>query len=449
DITANKRYQAELEFQAGHDVLTGLANRKLLDDRLSQAIAHGVRHTHPVWVVSIDLNRFKFVNDTLGHKAGDMLLQAIGHRLQIAVQESDTVARLSADQFVLVLQEHGDNHLTLATMQQIMGSVAQPLSIQGHNFQQKCSIGIAIYPADGDTPELLRKHADIAMYRAKESGRNNIQFFAASMNAQALERLRLENDLRNALEHNEFLLHYQPQVDLCSGHIVGMEALIRWQHPSLGMIPPDRFIKLAEETGLIVPIGAWVIRTACAQNRAWQLAGLGYLQVAVNLSAIQFAQQDIVESIAAVLEQTELAAQYLEIELTESLVMTDVEQAIGILRELKGLGVQLSIDDFGTGYSSLSYLKRFPIDILKIDQSFVRDITVDPDDAAIVASIISLAHSLRMHVIAEGVETAAQLAYLRRNHCDQMQGYYFSRPIPANEFELILRQNKSLPTEET
>ncbi|MGV8898523.1 MAG: bifunctional diguanylate cyclase/phosphodiesterase [Burkholderiaceae bacterium] len=448
DITANKRYQAELEFQAGHDVLTGLANRNLLDDRLSQAIAHGARQTHPVWVVSIDLNRFKFVNDTLGHKAGDMLLQAIGHRLQMAVQESDTVARLSADQFVLVLQEHGDNHLTLATMQQIMSSVAQPLSIQGHNFQQKCSIGIAIYPADGDTPEILRKHADIAMYRAKESGRNNIQFFAASMNAQALERLRLEDDLHNALERNEFLLHYQPQLDLYSGHIVGMEALIRWQHPSLGMIPPDRFIKLAEETGLIVPIGAWVIRTACAQNRAWQLAGLGYLQVAVNLSAIQFAQQDIVASIAAVLEHTELAAQYLEIELTESLVMTDVEQAIGILRELKGLGVQLSIDDFGTGYSSLSYLKRFPIDILKIDQSFVRDITVDPDDAAIVASIISLAHSLRMHVIAEGVETAAQLAYLRRNHCDQMQGYYFSRPIPANEFELILRQNKSLPTQE-
>lgn len=448
DITANKRYQAELEFQAGHDVLTGLANRNLLDDRLSQAIAHGTRHTHPVWVVSIDLNRFKFVNDTLGHKAGDMLLQAIGHRLQMAVQESDTVARLSADQFVLVLQEHGDDHLTLATMQKIMAAIAQPLSIHGHNFQQKCSIGIAIYPTDGDTPEILRKHADIAMYRAKESGRNNIQFFAASMNAQALERLRLEDDLRNALEHDEFLLHYQPQVDLCSGHIVGMEALIRWQHPSLGMIPPDRFIKLAEETGLIVPIGAWVIRTACTQNRAWQLAGLGYLQVAVNLSAIQFAQQDIVKSIAAVLQQTGLAAQYLEIELTESLVMTDVEQAIGILRELKGLGVQLSIDDFGTGYSSLAYLKRFPIDILKIDQSFVRDITVDPDDAAIVVSIISLAHSLRMHVIAEGVETAAQLAYLRRNHCDQMQGYYFSRPVPANEFELLLRQNKSLPTED-
>ncbi|NMM26145.1 MAG: EAL domain-containing protein [Glaciimonas sp.] len=448
DITANKRYQAELEFQAGHDVLTGLANRNLLDDRLNQAVAHGARHAHPVWVVSVDLDHFKFVNDTLGHKAGDLLLQAIGNRLQLAVQESDTVARLSADQFVLVLQERNYAHLTLATIEQIMDTIAQPLSIHGHNFQQKCSIGIAIYPADGDDPEILIKHADIAMYRAKESGRNNIQLYAASMNARALERLRLEGDLHNALERNEFLLHYQPQVDLGSGHIVGMEALIRWQHPTLGMIAPDRFIMLAEETGLIVPIGAWVMRTACAQNRAWQLAGLGYLRVAVNLSAIQFAQRDIVKSIAAVLQQTELAAQYLEIELTESLVMTDVEHAIGILRELKGLGVQLSIDDFGTGYSSLSYLKRFPIDVLKIDQSFVRDITIDPDDAAIVVSIISLAHSLRMNVIAEGVETAAQLAYLRRNNCDQIQGYYFSRPVPANDFELILRQNKNLPAED-
>nr|WP_035627050.1 EAL domain-containing protein [Herminiimonas sp. CN] len=445
DITANKRYQAELEFQAGHDVLTGLANRNLLGDRLNQAITEAACHGHPVWIISADLDRFKFVNDTLGHKAGDMLLQVVGNRLQQAVREFDTVARLSADQFVLVLQERGDAPLTLATIEQIMEAVAQPLSIHGYHFQQKCSIGVAIYPADGDDPEMLMKHADIAMYRAKESGRNNIQFYAESMNARALERLRLEGDLRNALERDEFLLHYQPQVDLRSGRIVGMEALIRWQHPTLGMIAPDRFIKLAEETGLIVPIGAWVIRTACAQNRAWQLAGLGYLRVAVNLSAIQFAQQDMVKSIAAVLQQTGLAAQYLEIELTESLIMTDVEHAIGILRDLKALGLQLSIDDFGTGYSSLSYLKRFPIDVLKIDQSFVRDITVDPDDAAIVATIISLAHSLRINVIAEGVETAAQLAYLQRNHCDEMQGYYFSRPVPADAFERILRQDKSLP----
>ncbi|MDP3844715.1 MAG: EAL domain-containing protein [Oxalobacteraceae bacterium] len=448
DITANKRYQAELEFQAGHDILTGLANRNLLGDRLRQAITDAACHGHPVWAVSADLDRFKFVNDTLGHKAGDMLLQAVGKRLEHAVRASDTVARLSADQFVLVLQERGDSPLTLASIEQIMDTIAQPLAIHGHSFQQKCSIGVAIYPADGDDPEILMKHADIAMYRAKESGRNNIQFYEASMNVRALERLRLEGDLRNALERNEFLLHYQPQVDLRSGHIVGMEALIRWQHPTLGMIAPDRFIMLAEETGLIVPIGAWVIRTACAQNRAWQLAGLGYLRVAVNLSAIQFAQQDIVKSIAAVLQETGLAAQYLEIELTESLIMTDVEHAIGILRELKALGLQLSIDDFGTGYSSLSYLKRFPIDVLKIDQSFVRDITIDPDDAAIVAAIISLAHSLRINVIAEGVETAAQLAYLRRNQCDEMQGYYFSRPVPADAFELILRHNKSLPAED-
>jgi diguanylate cyclase (GGDEF)-like protein/PAS domain S-box-containing protein len=445
DITATKNYQAELEFQAGHDALTGLANRSLLRDRLDQAIAYASRYHHPVWVVFIDLDRFKFVNDTLGHKAGDLLLTTISERLQSVVRTTDTVARLGGDEFIVLLSERADETLATGVVQRIMEVVARPLRIDEHEFFLTCSIGIAVYPADGDDPELLIQHADIAMYRAKETGRSNFQFYTSAMNEGALERLRIEGDLRTALERGEFLLHYQPQVDLSSGRIVGMEALIRWQHPELGLVAPGRFIALAEETGLIVPIGAWVLRTACAQNKVWQRAGFNDLRIAVNLSPRQFAQQDLAKSIAAALEETGLDPQYLEIELTESLVMTDVERAIGILRDLKGLGVKLSIDDFGTGYSSLSYLKRFPIDVLKIDQSFVRDMTLDPDDAAIVSLIISLAHSLRLQVIAEGVETEEQLAYLRHHDCDQMQGYYFSRPVAAADFELMLRQGKKLP----
>jgi diguanylate cyclase (GGDEF)-like protein/PAS domain S-box-containing protein len=444
DITATKRYEAELEFQANRDVLTGLANRSLLRDRLNQAIAYAGRYNHQVWVVYIDLDSFKFVNDTLGHKAGDLLLQAVSERLLLTVRETDTVARLGGDEFVLLLPEREDEHLKAGVVQRIMDVVARPLLIEGHEFFVTCSSGVAAYPADGDNAEMLVKHADIAMYRAKELGRNNFQFYTSAMNERALERLRIEGDLRNALERGEFLLHYQPQVDLHSGKIVGMEALIRWLHPELGMVSPLRFIGLAEETGLIIPIGAWVLRTACAQCQAWQQAGLGRLRIAVNLSARQFAQQDLVRFIADVLEDTGLDPTCLEIELTESLVMKDVERAIGVLRDLKSLGVHISVDDFGTGYSSLSYLKRFPIDVLKIDQSFVRDITLDSDDAAIVASIISLAHSLRLHVIAEGVETEEQLAYLRQHRCDEMQGYYFSRPVSASEFGQLLLRGKCL-----
>lgn len=449
DITATKRYESELEFQTNRDALTGLANRNLLRDRLGQAISYAHRYNHPIWVVFVDLDRFKFVNDTLGHQAGDILLRAVSNRLQAAVRETDTVSRMGGDEFVLILPERTDAGLTTNIVRRIMDAVAQPLRVEGHEFFVSTSIGVAVYPADGSTPEELIKHADIAMYRAKETGRNNFQFYTPAMNERAMERLRIEGDLRTALERGEFILHYQPQVDLHTGEIVGVEALIRWQHPELGMVPPARFIALAEETGLIVPIGAWVIRTACMQNKAWQSSGFGHLRMSVNLSARQFAQHDLVLSVAQALNEAQLAPEFFEIELTESLVMADVDRAICILRELKALGVKLSVDDFGTGYSSLSYLKRFPIDVLKIDRSFVNDITIDPDDAAIVASIISLAHSLRLQVIAEGVETEAQLAFLREHDCDQIQGYFFSRPVGAEAFSKMLEEKKRLQLEIT
>ena len=444
DITETKRYQAELEFQTNRDALTGLANRSLLHDRLAQAIAYASRYDHPFWLVFVDLDQFKFINDTLGHRAGDLMLQEIAERLLASVRETDTVARLGGDEFVLVLPERTDGALSTSVIQRIMDAVAEPITVSAHEFFITCSIGVAVFPGDGCEPDALLKHADIAMYRAKETGRNNVQFFTPLMNEQALERLHLEGALRGAIEQNQFILHYQPQVDLASGSIVGMEALLRWQHPELGTVPPGRFIALAEETGLIVPIGAWVIETACRQNKAWQEAGFGGLRMSVNLSARQFAQPDLVASVAKVLTETGLNPNLFEIELTESLVMTDVERAIETLDSLHRLGVFLSIDDFGTGYSSLSYLKRFPIDILKIDQSFVRDISDDPDDAAIVVSIISLAHSLRMSVIAEGVETRGQLEYLQAHDCDQLQGYYFSRPVPAQAFEQLLRDGRCL-----
>ena len=444
DITATKRYEAELEYQANRDVLTGLANRNLLRDRLGQAIAYASRYGHAVWVVFIDLDRFKFVNDTLGHRAGDALLNKVAERLLASVRGTDTVARLSGDDFVLILPERREEHLSLRAVQRILQTVAEPMSIEGHQFYPTCSAGVAAFPADGEDGDTLVKHAEIAMYRAKESGRNNTQFYTPEMNAEALERLKIEGSLRTAVERGEFVLHYQPQVDLRTGLVTGVESLIRWRHPEMGMVPPGRFIGLAEETGLIVPMGAWAIRAACAQAREWQRQGLGPLRVAVNLSARQFYQQDLVSTVAAALRDAGLAPRLLEIELTESLVMTDVERAIAVLRDLHALGVQIAIDDFGTGYSSLSYLKRFPIHVLKIDQSFVRDITDDADDAAIVLSVISLAHALRLQVIAEGVETRDQLAYLRQHGCDHMQGYYFSRPLPATELEQLLQQGKTL-----
>jgi diguanylate cyclase (GGDEF)-like protein/PAS domain S-box-containing protein len=444
DITARKLTEQRVHHVAQHDVLTGLPNRSLLQDRLGQAITYSNRSGHPVWVMLIDLDRFKFVNDSMGHKAGDVLLMTVAARLRGSLRDSDTVARLSGDEFVVILSEHADQKLAPEIVQRVMDSVAQPVMLGNKEFSVTCSIGVAVYPSEGTPADSLIEHADIAMYRAKKLGRNNFQFYSPAMNEESLERVRIEGALRNAVERKQFVLHYQPQVSLVSGRVVGMEALVRWNHPELGMVPPGRFVGVAEETGLIVEIGAWVMRAACAQNKAWQDAGLGKLRVAVNLSARQFGAAGLIDGIESVLHDTGLDPSCLEIELTESLFMSDVTPAVDLLHRMKALGIKLSIDDFGTGYSSLSYLSRFPIDVLKIDRSFVAQLTCDSSDAAIVTSIIALAHNLKLAVIAEGVETGEQLEYLRRHGCDQMQGYYFSRPLPADEFEQLLRQDRTL-----
>ncbi|MDB5932678.1 MAG: hypothetical protein JWQ01_22 [Massilia sp.] len=447
DVTKTRAYETELEHRAKYDTLTGLANRSLLRDRLEQAIAMASVRGQTVWMVILDLDQFKVINDSLGHQAGDEMLRVLAPRIAAAVRQTDSVARMGGDEFALVLTHRDNETQAVTAVQATIDAIGAPMTIQGHPFVVNCSAGVAVYPADGTDPQTLIKHAEIAMYRAKESGRNTIQFFTATMNARARERLTLEAALRNALAHDEFELHYQPQVHLSSGRIVGMEALIRWRHPELGLVRPDRFIGLAEETGQIVPVGEWVLRTACAQNMAWQRDGIGILRVAVNLSARQFAQPELAGLVAGILDETGLPAARLELELTESLMMDNIDQAVVTMRALKHLGVQLSIDDFGTGYSSLAYLKHFPIDVLKIDQSFVRDITVHPDDAAMVRGIILLAHSLHLHVIAEGVETEAQLDYLHRHGCDEIQGNLFSHAVPAAEFEYVLREGRRVRLE--
>jgi diguanylate cyclase (GGDEF)-like protein/PAS domain S-box-containing protein len=442
DITALKAYESELRHQATHDALTGLPNRALLADRLLQTMHHSERKGHVLWLVSIDLDRFKFTNSRLGHKGGDRLLQAVAERLQLAVRPVDTVARMGGDEFALMLlPEPGAPGPRADQLQRVLDCLAAPLHIDGQELFLTCSTGIAVYPDDGQDPGMLMERADIAMFRAKEIGGDDVQFYTAAMNDRLGERMLIEGALRSALERHEFVLHYQPQTDIEAGRIVGMEALIRWQHPELGMVAPNRFIPMAEETGLILQAGAWVMRTACEQLVAWRRAGHHGLRMAVNVSARQMAEKDFVQSVAQVLADTGLPPSCLELELTESQVMNDVEHAIAVMRELKKLGVLLAIDDFGTGYSSLAHLKRFAIDVLKIDQTFVRDLTVDPDDAAIVTTIIALANNLGLDVISEGVETAEQLEFLRQHGCRQMQGYYFSRPAPAHVIESILQED--------
>jgi diguanylate cyclase (GGDEF)-like protein/PAS domain S-box-containing protein len=442
DVTTAKHYESELEHRARYDALTGLPNRALLVDRLQQALCFAAVGSGPVWVAAIDLDQFKFVNDSLGHQAGNKLLQLVAPRIVGALERTDTVARTGGDEFVAVLPGRRDERQAAAAVQRVLDAVAEPLPLENQVLVVTCSAGVAGYPVDGQDAEALIKHAEIAMYRAKEAGRNTVQFYTPAMTERVRGRLELEGALRGALTRGEFELHYQPQVDLANGCVVGLEALIRWRHPQWGTVPPARFIGLAEETGLIVPIGAWALRTACYQSRSWQSAGLAPLRVAVNLSARQFAEPDLQQAISGVLAETGLQPACLEIEVTESLMMTNAEAAIGTMHELTAMGIGLSIDDFGTGYSSLSYLKRLPANMLKIDRSFVHDLAASPDAAAMVSAIITLARGLRMRVIAEGVETPAQIDYLRAQGCDYVQGFFYSKALPVPEVEHILRQGR-------
>jgi diguanylate cyclase (GGDEF)-like protein len=434
-----KRYQEELEHQANYDSLTGLPNRALLRDRLRQAV-FAQRDLRSMAVVFIDLDHFKFVNDSLGHSTGDQLLKRVAERLRSVVRDGDTVARLGGDEFVLILNDQVHDDTIYRALQRIARRVAEPMTLDGKEISITCSAGISLYPQDGPDVETLLKNADAAMYRAKEHGRNNFQFYTAEMNRLVSERLALESALRQALVRRELLLYYQPRFNLRTGAVLGMEALLRWMHPERGLMLPDRFIPLAEETGLIVQIGEWVLRSACAQARAWQDAGLRPVAVSVNLSARQFRQADLAKSVAQVLDDTGLPAQQLEIELTESMVMHDAGAAIATLRALKRLGLRLSVDDFGTGYSSLSYLKSLPIDALKIDQSFVRDIAAkrNGDGGLLARAIISLGHSLHLDVIAEGVENDSQARFLRKHGCDEVQGFRFGKPVPAERCARLL-----------
>ena len=444
DITERKLHEAELQYQASHDILTGLPNRMLLMDRIERAVSRAKREAQKVAVVFVDLDHFKLINDSLGHFAGDRLLLEIASRLSHCIRNQDTVARLGGDEFVLVLTEQPDEPGITHIIRRLLEMIAQPWVNEQQEYSLSCSIGISCFPCDGDTPETLLQCADAAMYEAKNAGRNTFHFFTPELNQAVTERLALANDLRRAVEREEFRVYYQPRVDVTNGQIIGAEALIRWQHPDKGLIPPDNFIPITEETGLIVPIGQWILHEACRQNKAWQDAGLPPISVSVNLSPIQFRQPGLIDVITNALKQTGLDAHFLELELTESFFMQDAERINVAISELKALGVALAIDDFGTGYSSLSYLKRFPVNHLKIDKSFIREIDTNPDDAAIVRAIITLGHELGLKVVAEGVETLANYEFLQQHHCDEIQGYYFSRPVPAADMESLLRKIKVL-----
>jgi diguanylate cyclase (GGDEF)-like protein/PAS domain S-box-containing protein len=458
DITQRKQAEEQIVYLAYHDTLTGLPNRRLFKERLTHTLAHARRHGHPVATLFLDLDRFKRINDTLGHSVGDLLLQEVAKRLVGCVRKSDSVgrpsvedfatdvARLGGDEFTVLLTEIKEIQDAAKVARRILAVLLEPFCLDHQEIFVTASIGITVYPSDGEDAENLLKNAEAAMYHAKDQGKNNYQFYNDSMNAASMKRLALENRLRKALERQEFLLYYQPQIDLFTQEIIGAEALVRWRHPEMGLVFPTEFIGLAEETGLITEIGEWVLTQACLQNKAWQTAGLKRIRMAVNLSSRQFQQRELIEIVSRVLARSGLDPRCLELELTESMVMPNAEEAVSTLRKLKAMGVRISLDDFGTGYSSLSYLKRFPLDTLKIDRSFMKDIVSDPDSMAITRAIIAMGHSLSLKVIAEGVETEEQLAFLKEQGCDEAQGYFFSPPLPEDEFRRLFeeRSNSSM-----
>lgn len=431
DISDSKAAQEQIEFLAYHDALTGLPNRLLAQVHLEQAILAADREKNMVALLFVDLDKFKTINDSLGHVIGDGLLKEVAIRLRVCLREMDTLSRQGGDEFLIVLKNIHDSESITVVTEKILARLSEPFVIDHNELAISLSIGIAVYPDDGKDFETLLKKSDTAMYQAKESGRNTYRFHTEQMNTDAIEHLRMRNGLRRALEHGEFVLHYQPQISLVTGAVIGAEALIRWQHPELGMVPPGRFISIAEDSGLIVPMGDWVLQEACKQAVAWHKAGLPEMLMAVNLSAVQFKRGDIVKSVMSALAISGLKPSLLELELTESILIRDTDKVLATVRQLKSLGLKLSIDDFGTGYSSLSYLKQFNVDKLKIDQSFVRDMADDPNDAAIVSAIIQMAKSLNLVTIAEGVEDEHQLALLRQQQCEEVQGYYFAKPMSA------------------
>jgi diguanylate cyclase (GGDEF)-like protein/PAS domain S-box-containing protein len=438
DVSSARELSLRMSYLAQHDSLTDLPNRILLNDRLQRAIVLAERYRHRLAVLFIDVDRFKRINDSAGHVIGDRLLQSLAQRLLTSVRNSDTVSRQGGDEFVILLSEvtHAADAAVIA--EKLLSTLSAPHHIDEHDLEVTVSIGIATYPDDGTDAETLMKRADFAMYHAKDSGRNSYQFFEPKMNVRAVERQSLENDLRRAMERRELTLHYQPKMNLHSGEITGIEALIRWHHPRRGLVLPAHFIPIAEECGLIVPIGQWVLREACQQAKLWQDAGLPATRIAINVSTVELRAKDFLAGVRNVLLETSLDPTHLELELTETFLMQDATSTAGVLRAISNLGVGLALDDFGTGYSSLSHLKRFPIDTLKVDQSFVRDITTDAEDASIVSAVISMGKSLQMRVVAEGVETTQQLAFLREHNCPEGQGYYFSRPVTAGEFTKFL-----------
>lgn len=438
DVSESRAMALKMAHLAQHDFLTSLPNRLLLTERFSHAIGMARRNRKQVGLLFLDLDNFKHINDSLGHAIGDQLLQSVANRLVECVRTTDTVCRQGGDEFVILLAEIGQPQDAAHVAETLRTTLDIPHLIGGHELHISLSVGISVFPDDGASVDTLMQNADTAMYHAKASGRNNYQFFKADMNARAVRRQFVASSLRRALKQGEFLLHYQPKVDLATGAMTGVEALIRWQDPHLGLIHPAQFVPIAEENGFIVPVGRWVLREACRQVQAWLDSGLRAVPVSVNISAVEFRHAGFLDGVALILKETGLAPHYLELELTESILMHDVEASASVLETLKAMGVQLAIDDFGTGYSSLSYLKRFPIDTLKIDQSFVRDIITNADDATIVAAVIGMGRNLKQRVIAEGVETHEQLAFLQARHCDEGQGFHFSHPVSAEDFARLL-----------